>query len=54
MHADCRGVQFIAYLKGFIENVGHLILEVLRCGEGTGEEERAGTASVNTNSVRGS
>lgn len=38
--------QRVAHLEGFVQNVGHLVLEVLRRSEGTCEQETARTASV--------
>jgi len=43
-HIDDRR---IAHLEGFVQNVGHLVLKVLRRSEGTREQEAARTASVN-------
>lgn len=52
MDAECRGARSIAYLERFVKDVGHLVLKVLRCGEGTSEEERASSASVDANPDR--
>lgn len=38
--------RWVTHLEGFVQNVGHLVLEVLRRSEGTCEQEAARTASV--------
>ena len=38
-----------AHLEGFVQNIGHLVLKILRCSEGAREQEAARTASVYTN-----
>ena len=41
--------QSTTHLEGFVQDIGHLVLEILRRSEGAREQKVARTASIHTN-----
>ena len=40
--------QLTTHLEGFVQDIGHLVLEILRRSEGAREQKVARTASIHT------